>query len=265
PVIGWPDEVAALTHEDAIDFYRDHYRPANAVLVVAGDVTPEEIRTLAQETYGKVADSEPTAERIRPAAQQLRTDRMVTLTDARVRQPSTQIAWLVPSYTTAGEGEAEALDVLAEIMGGTNTSRLYTALVREEQLATSTGAWYQSGAIDDTRFMFYATPRDGVELSALEARARAMIKDIAENGVTDHEIARAKTTVLASVIFAQDSQSTLARIFGAALTTGSTVEDVQQWPARISAVTAADVQEAAKKFLDGKGSVTARLRPESAS
>ncbi|MEO1103200.1 MAG: insulinase family protein, partial [Pseudomonadota bacterium] len=154
---------------------------------------------------------------------------------------------------------------LAEILGGTNTSRLYTALVREDQLAASTGAWYQSGAIDTTRFIFYATPRDGVDLDTLETRAREMIADIAENGVTEHELARAKTTVLASVIFAQDSQSTLARIFGAALTTGSTVEDVQEWPSRISAVTAQDVQNAAKAFLHGKGSVTGRLLPEDAA
>ncbi|MEM9223892.1 MAG: pitrilysin family protein [Pseudomonadota bacterium] len=262
PVIGWPDEVAALDHEDALDFYRDHYRPSNAVLVVAGDVTVDEIKKLSQETYGAIPAGDPASDRDRPAIQPLRAERTVTLSDPRVRQPSTQIAWIVPSYNTAEPGIAEALDVLAEILGGTNTSRLYTAMVRDAGIATSAGAWYQSSAVDETRFMFYATPRDGVELERLEAQALEMIKDIAENGVTDHEVARAKTTVLASVIFAQDSQSSLARIFGAALTTGSTVEDVQQWPARISAVTAADVQAAAKAFLQEKGTVTGRLLPD---
>jgi len=262
PVIGWADEIADLTHEDAIAFYRDHYRPGNAVLVVAGDVGVDEIRRLAEETYGAVAAGAAPAARERPSVQPLRASRVVELSDARVQQRSTQTAWLVPSYNTAEPGVAEALDVLAEILGGTNTSRLYTALVREDARASSAGAWYQSNALDATRFVVYATPIDGVPLDELEARARAIIADIAANGVSAEELARARTSVLASVIFAQDSQSTLARIFGAALTTGSSVEDVKVWPSRIAAVTAEDVQEAARRFLIGTGSVTARLLTE---
>lgn len=262
PVIGWPDEVANLTHEDAIGFYRAHYRPGNAVLVIAGDVTTDEIRKLAEDTYGKVEDGTPPDVRVRPRMQSVRANRLVELADPRVRQANTQIGWLVPSYATAEPGTAEALDVLAEILGGTNTSRLYKALVRDEQIASSTGTWYQSSAIDDTRFIFFGTPRDGVPLEKIEDRALEIIKDIAENGVTDEEVARAKTSVLASVLFAQDSQSTLARIFGAALTTGSTVADVQNWPSGITAVTAADVQKAAKTWLDRPGRVTARLLPD---
>lgn len=264
PVIGWPDEVANLTHDDAINFYRDHYRPANAVLVIAGDVTTEEIRQLAEETYGAIEDGQPPAVRVRPRMQSIRADRTVELKDPRVEQASTQIAWLVPSYTTAEPGTGEALDVLAEILGGTNTSRLHKALVRDEELAISAGTWYQSSALDATRFVFYATPRDGVALETIEDRAREVIADIAENGISDEELARAKTSVLASVIFAQDSQSTLARIFGAALTTGSSVEEVQNWPSRLTAVTAEDVKNAASTWLKANGTVTARLLPEDA-
>ncbi|MCF3931885.1 insulinase family protein [Acuticoccus sp. M5D2P5] len=259
PVIGWPDELANLTFEDALNFYRSFYRPGNAVLVIAGDVTEDEIRSLAQDTYGQIADDLGTFDRDRPKAQHLRSDRLVELRDPRVSQPSTQTAWLVPSYATAEPGEAEALDILSEILGGNNTSRLYTSLVREEPLATNAGAWYQSSAIDDTRFIVYAVPQDGVPLDTIETKARALIADIAENGVGDEEMARARTSLLASVIFAQDSQSSLARIFGSALTTGSSVEDVQEWPTRIAAVTAEDVQNAARKFLVGGGAVTGRL------
>jgi len=259
PIIGWADELSGLTHEDAIRFYRDYYRPGNAVLVVAGDVTPGQIRELAEETYGRISDDKGFVPRERPRPQALRADRLVELPDPRVAQPSTRIAWLVPSYATAEEGDAEALDVLAEILGGNNTSRLYTTLVREEGLATSAGTWYQSSAIDDTRFAFYATPRDGVALESIEERALEVIEELAENGVSQEELARAKTSLLGSVLFAQDSQSSLARIFGAALTTGSTVEDVQNWPGSVSAVTAEDVQEAAQTFLRGRAKVTGRL------
>jgi zinc protease len=265
PIIGWPDELARLTPDDAIAFYRDYYRPGNAVLVIAGDVEVDEIRALAEETYGEIPDTMGFVPRERPQPQPLRADRTVELSDPRVTQPSTQIAWLVPSYATAEGNAPEALDLLSEILGGNNTSRLYTALVRDEKLATSAGAWYQSSAIDDTRFAVYMTPRDGVELETLEARALAIVEDIAENGVTAEELARARTSLLASVLFAQDSQSTLARIFGAALTTGSTVADVQTWPADINAVTAEDVQEAARTFLDGRAKVTGRLMKSDAA
>ncbi|MEM0906283.1 MAG: pitrilysin family protein [Pseudomonadota bacterium] len=265
PIIGWPEEVAALTFQDALDFYEVHYRPENAVLVVAGDVTPEDIKTIAEQTYGKVPPGGGKIERTRPPIQKLRADRVVTLTDQRVRQPSTQVSWIVPSYTTAEPGVAEALDVLAEIMGGTNTSRLYTAMVREDPVAASAGAYYQSSAIDDTRFVLYASPRGDVALETLEERARAILADIAEKGVTDDEVRRAKTTVLSGVVFAQDSQSSMARIFGASLTTGATVEDVQNWPSRISAVTADDVQNVASTLLHGRASVTGRLLPQKGS
>ncbi|MBJ3778624.1 M16 family metallopeptidase [Acuticoccus mangrovi] len=259
PIIGWPNEVASLTFEDALNFYRSHYRPGNAVLVIAGDVDVDEIRTLAEETYGKIADDKGRVTRVRPQAQKLRADRLVELADPRVTQSSTQLAWLVPSYTTAEPGTAEALDVLAEILGGNNTSRLYTALVRDEKIATSAGAWYQSSAIDDTRFVFYAIPRGDTSLEALEDRAREIIADIADNGVSDEELQRAKTSLLASAIFAQDNQASLARIFGAALATGSTVEEVQTWPTAISAITADDVRAAAKTWLDDQATVTGRL------
>jgi zinc protease len=259
PIIGWPDELASLSHEDALAFYRDHYRPGNALLVVAGDVSAQEIRDLAEETYGEISDDKGFVARERPRPQPLRADRIVELRDPRVAQPSTRIAWLVPSYATAKEGDGEALDLLAEILGGNNTSRLYTTLVREEQLATSAGTWYQSSAVDDTRFAFYAVPRDGVALETIEERALEVIEDLAKNGISENELARAKTSLLGSVLFAQDSQSSLARIFGAALTTGSTLEDVQTWPAQISAVTAEEVQEVAQRFLTGRATVTGRL------
>ncbi|UOM33365.1 pitrilysin family protein [Acuticoccus sp. I52.16.1] len=259
PVIGWADEVANLTFEDAINFYHDFYRPGAAVLVIAGDVTEDEIRRLAADTYGAIADDAGPFVRSRPPVQKLRADRLVELRDPRVTQETTQVSWVVPSYNTAEPGEAEALDVLAEVLGGNNTSRLYTALVRNEGLATSAGSWYQSSAYDDTRFVVYATPTDGSDLAAIEDRAKAIVADIARDGISEEELSRAKTNLLSSVIFAQDNQSSLARIFGAAITTGSTVDDIKAWPSHISKVTAADVQKAAQTYIDGKAAVTGRL------
>lgn len=261
PVIGWRHEIEKLTYKDALAFYDLWYTPNNAVLVVAGDVQPAEVVKLAEETYGKVARRAEPGSRQRPTEPPVFAARAVTLADERVTQPSFRQAWVVPSYNTAEKGEAEALDVLAEIIGSGPTSRLYRSLVIEKGLASSAGGYYQSTAHDDTKMMFYATPRDGVSLDQVKAAIDAVVAEVAEKGVGADELTRAKRKIVASAIHAQDSQSSLARIFGSALTTGSTVEDVQTWPGRIYAVTAEAVKKAAEAHLDKDKAVAGYLVP----
>lgn len=249
PVIGWPAEVTALNRESAFAFYDRFYTPENAVLVVAGDVTPDEVRTLAEQSYGKLASRVDLKPRARSQTPKLESLRTVRYADPQVGQPSLRHGWVVPSYATADPGDAEAIDVLAQILGGDSTSRLYDALVRDDGPASSVGAWYQSSAVDPDTFMVYAVPRDGVSFATVEAAIGKTITDIAENGVTEEELARAKRSLVADAVFAQDSQQRLARIFGLALTTGQSIEDVQEWPARIAAVTVDDVKRAAQTYL----------------
>lgn len=259
PVIGWQAEMEKLSAKDAITFYDRFYTPNNAVLVIAGDVDADEVKTLAEETYGKVERRAEPPARVRPAEPPLPGRRFVTLVDARVKQPSVRDAWIVPSYTTAKPGEAEAIDILADVLGGGATSRLYRQLVVTDKVATSAGSYYSSSQLGPTDFTVYGVPRDGVSLDELRAAAQKVIADVAQNGITDEELARAKRKVLADAIYAQDSQQALARIFGRTLTTGGTIEDVQEWPSRISKVTADQVREAAKTYLEENSSVTAYL------
>lgn len=267
PIIGWRHEMETLDRHDALAFYQRFYTPNNAVLVIAGDVEPAAVKALAEETYGKVARRAEVGPRRRPQEPPPNAARTVTLADARVTQPSLQRSYLVPSDSTAAPGEAEALDVLTHIMGNGSTSRLYRRLVVEKGLAASAGAWYMSSALDHTRMAVYATPKVGVTLSDLEAALDAALAEVIEHGVTPEEMQRAQSRLVSDMVYAQDSQATLARIYGAALTTGSSIEKVQSWPARIRAVTAEQVQTAARKWIDKRRSVTGYLvrdeaRPE---
>ncbi len=262
PVIGWQHEVQKLTKEDAIAFYNKYYTPNNAVLVVAGDVAADEVKRLAQKTYGKIARRAEPGPRIRPQEPEPRAARTVSMTDGRVSSPSWQRTFLVPSYLTAEPGEAEALDVLGEILGGSSTSRLYKRLVIATKLTASAGGYYQGSAIDDTRFMLYASPRQGVSLGDVEAEIDKAVGELLENGVTREEVKRGVNRLLKSVIFSRDSQSTMARIYGASLVMGETLEDIEQWPDRISSVTVEDVNRVARKYLKKNRSVTGYLRPE---
>jgi zinc protease len=262
PVIGWHHEIEKLNREDALAFYRRFYTPNNAVVVVAGDVTAEEVKALAEKTYGAVKRRADIGPRERPQEPEPMSIRQVTLADPRVGQPSLQRSYLAPCYRTAKPGEAEALDVLANVLGSGSTSRLYRALVVEQGIATNAGAYYSGTALDSTRFGVFASPQPNVSLSQLEVALDAALDEVASKGITADELARAKTRMVADAVYAQDNQATLARWYGAALTTGSTVEEVLAWPDRIRAVTADAVREAAKTWLQKQRSVTGYLVKE---
>lgn len=261
PVIGWMHEIEALNRTDAVAFYERYYAPNNAVLVVAGDVSAERVRTLAEQTYGKVARGPALPPRLRPREPEQNTRRTVTLNDARVSQPSFRKAWVVPSYATGASGEAEALDLLSEILGGGVRSRAYEALVVEQAIASSVGAYYQSDALDDTSFEIYGRPRGGATIAEVEKALDAEIARIAEEGVSEDELAAAKKRYVRSLIFARDSQRGMAHIYGATLTTGGTIEDIAKWPKRIEAVTAQQLQAVAQRYLVPDRSVAGYLLP----
>jgi zinc protease len=259
PVIGWHHEIEKLNRDYALSFYRQHYTPNNAVLVIAGDVDPASVRQLAEDTYGKVQPRAEVAPRRRPQEPPPQAVRSLTLADPRVEQPRLEREYLAPSYHTASPGEAEALQVAAHILGSGSNSRLNQTLVVQRRIALNAGAWYEGTALDDTQFGIVARPRNNVTLPQLEQAIDQVLADFIKNGVTADELQRAKTKMIADSVFAQDSQARLARWYGTALMTGSTVKDVQAWPDRIAAVTAEAVQAAAKKWLQPERSVTGYL------
>ncbi|MCB1487214.1 MAG: insulinase family protein [Bauldia sp.] len=259
PTIGWAIEMAKLDRNDAIAFYNRYYTPNNAIVIVAGDVTEDEVRKLAEATYGKLPRRAEPPPRNRPREPEPLAARTVTLANPRVTQPSVQRTFLAPSYATAEPGEAAALDVLADILGSGTTSKLYRQLVVEKGVATAAGAYYQSSSLGDTRFVLYGIPRGDISLDDLMGEIDGVLADVVANGVSAEDLARAKHRVTAAAIYAQDNHASLARIFGTALATGQTLDDVKNWPAMIDAVTADQIQAAAAKYLTDKRSVTGYL------
>jgi zinc protease len=259
PVIGWLHEVEKLTRDDALAFYRRFYTPNNAIVVVAGDVTADEVKADAEETYGKVAPRVEIGPRDRPKEPAQEASRTVTLSDARVEQPSLTRDYLVPSETTAKPGESEALDVLANVLGSGANSRLYRTLVVDQGIALTAGAYYSGTALDYAKFGVYGTPKPGVTLQQVEDGIDSVLTDVIAHGVTADELDSSKNRLIADAIYAQDNQATLARWYGGALASGETVAMVQAWPDHVRAVTADAVQQAARQWLDRRHSVTGYL------
>ncbi|MEX2128395.1 MAG: pitrilysin family protein [Xanthobacteraceae bacterium] len=259
PIIGWEHEIRALNREDALAFYRRFYAPNNAILVVAGDVTVDEVRPLVEKTYGKIAPQPGIKTRARPIEPTSLAHRRVVLADPRVRQAQLSRSYLVPSYRMAKGDEAEALDVLSHILGSGSLSRLYRALVVEKEIAASAGSWYSGTSLDAARFGVYAAPRPGTSLETLESEVDAVIARVAAEGITGAELERAKTRLIADMVFAQDSQARLARMYGAGLSVGLTVDEIKAWPDRVRTVTAESVRNAARTWLDLRRAVTGHL------
>jgi zinc protease len=260
PVIGWRHEMEGLTRDDALAFYRRFYGPNGAVVVIAGDIEPEQARKFAEDTYGKVKRNDViVAPRVRPQEPPPVAVRSLTLADARVEQPLLQRSYLVPSFATAQRGESEALEVLAHILGSGSSSRLYRTLAVDKPVAVSAGAGYDSSSLDMSKFTIYGSPRSGVTLQQFETEADTVIAELILKGINADELERAKSRLIADAIYAQDNQATMARWYGGALMTGAGVDDVRRWPERIRAVTAEQVQDAARKWLDKRRSVTGFL------
>ncbi len=258
PIIGWRAEMEGLTRADALAFYERHYAPDNAILVVAGDVSPEAVRALAEEHFGPLEPSGRPRD-ARPQEPPQRAARRLVMEDERVRQPYVLRQYLAPSRASGAPEDAAALAMLSEILGGSGvTSRLGRALQVEQGVAISAGAFYSASSMDPSGFGVFAVPAEGVALDDLEAAMDAVIAALAAEGPRADELARARSAVRASEIYAQDSQMGLARTYGAALSVGLTVEDVQSWPDALSAVTAEDVKRAAA-LLEIERSVTGWL------
>lgn len=260
PVIGWSHEIATISRADLEAYYSTWYAPNNAVLVVSGDVDADEVFQLARKHYGPVM-ARDLPDRIRPAEPTQRAPRQVVMKDARVEQPSWSRRYLAPSYTAGATEHAYALEVLSEIIGGGTTARIYSSIVVESALAASAGAWYSPGSLDMTTFGFWFSPRSGVKIADVEIAIDKEIDKLLTDGVTKDELDRAKRRLIDGAIFARDSVSGPARIFGASLASGQTVEDVEAWPVRIEAVTVDQINAAARAVFKENASTTGILLP----
>ena len=260
PIIGWKHEVEKLTLDDALDFYRTYYAPNNATLVVAGDVDPDEVQALAEKYYGPLEPTPGLGPRERPSEPPQLAPRRITFTDGRVSNPYVLRTYLAPERDAGDQTEAAALTLLAAVLGGSSaTSIMGRTLEQDEGTALYTSAFYSGLKYDDTTFGLIVVPTPDRTLPEAEADMDRMIARILEDGVDPAQLARIKSQARAASIYDLDSLQGRARKFGAAVTSGLTVQDVLDWPDIIDGVTEDDILAAAKRVFDLNYSVTGYL------
>lgn len=265
PVIGWEHEIEEFTREIALDFYREHYAPNNAILVVAGDVDAGEVERLAAKHFGPIPASSAIGPRLRPQEPPHRAARRIEMRDARVREPSVGRAYLAPQRQPGAQEEAAALYVLAELLGGAAvTSVMGQELVLGQAIALDAGAFYSDTGVDQQTFGLYVSPKPGVSLAEAEAALDALLARFVAEGPDPAQLGRIKGRIRAGEIYALDDQSGRARRIGVALTSGLTLEDVAAWPDLLQAVTPEDIKAAAEAVFRIENSVTGWLTGDGA-
>ncbi|MEE2760035.1 MAG: pitrilysin family protein [Pseudomonadota bacterium] len=263
PVIGWAHEVKVITGKDLKEFYDKWYRPNNAILVVAGNITAKELRPLAIKHYELIPWGE-LPKRVRPSEPPHDAARRVVLRDASVRQPSWRRGYLAPTLGSGEKKHVYPLQVLAQILAGGATSRLNRGLVMDSKIAISAGGFYDGDSMGPGGFHLFASPRPGTTMEALEEAVEAIIAELVREGVTDDEVARAKRRMQSSANYIMDSSVGGARTLGAAQASGHVIADVESWPERIGAVTPNQIYAAARAIFQNKNSVTGILLPAAA-
>ncbi|WP_171178790.1 pitrilysin family protein [Ruegeria sp. HKCCD8929] len=259
PIIGWRHEMETLDMEDALSFYRTYYAPNNAILVVTGDVKPNEVKALAEQYYGVIPANPDLPERIRSQEPPQTAERRVTFRDPRVAQPYVQRSYLAPERDAGDQEKAAALYLLAELLGGGTTSYLNEKLQFEDQKVVYTGAFYRGVSLDDTTFDLIVVPADGVSLQEAEDAMDQALADFIAEGVKQEELDRIKMQLRAALIYARDNVDGIGNRYGQALSSGLTVEDVQAWPDILQGVTGEDIIAAANEVLRPETSVTGWL------
>lgn len=248
PVVGWMDEIEKYDWADVKTYYDTWYAPNNAILVVSGDITAEKLKPLAEKYYGAIPKKNIPA-RLRPVIPPAPAQTLLTLEHPSVHQSVFQKIYLAPSESKERQ-DSLALQVLAEIMNGGPTARLYKSIVVDQKKATSVAFDYNSTMLDYGAIIVGATPSANSTPEETGRLLDAEIRKVIDSGVTEAEVKRAVQSLQDDAIFARDSVAGPAMIFGSALTTGSTVSDVENWAQDIAKVTPASVKAAAAKYLD---------------
>lgn len=263
PIIGWRHEMEQLTKQDALDFYETFYAPNNAILIVAGDVEPEEVLALAQTHFGPIPSNPDLPERVRPSEPPQLAERRIAYADPRVAQPYVIRTYLAPERDAGAQETAAALTLLAELLGGSSaTSFLGEKLEFETQRAVYTSAFYSGVSLDATTFGLITVPAEGVSLAEAEAELDSAVAEFMASEIDAEALDRIKMQIRASEIYGRDNVGSRARTYGTALTSGLTVADVQAWPDILEAVTAEDIKAAGEMVFDKRKAVTGWLMRE---
>jgi len=260
PVIGWMNDLDHMTKADLQSWYEQWYAPQNATLVVAGDVEPKEVLKLAKQYFGVIPRGNEIKFKLPMEPKQKGQTRVVV--EVPAKQPYLMMGFKVPVATQSeNDWEAYALAVLAAVLDGGDSARFSRHLVREKAIAASAGADYNLYARLSGMFLLDGTPNDGKTIADLEAALLDEIENVKKTLVSEQELNRIITQLIASKVYQQDSLFYQAMLIGTLETVGQDWRLLDKEVELVKRVTPEQIQTVAKKYLNKDNLTIAELKP----
>jgi zinc protease len=261
PIIGWMDDLQNMTAQDARDWYANWYAPNNATLVVAGDVEADAVVALAKRYFGALPARALPERKPQAEPKQLGGKRIVVKAPAQV--PYLLMAWHAPKLVDwEKDTDPYALAILAGVLSGNDSARLQKTLVKTQQIAVNASAGYDAVARGPGMFMVDATPAPGKSVAELERAIRAELARVQKEGISEAELERVKAQVIAADVYQRDSLFYQAMQLGEYVTTGLPPEALMRRVDKLRAVTARQVQDAARQWLQDDRLSVGELDPQ---
>jgi len=256
PVIGWKNEIETLSREDALATYKKWYAPNNAILVISGDVSMQEILPLAEKYYGVLIPSENIPnERIRTASDTLTENKLISMSDSKVGQPILRRIYKAPR-------DNNALEAGIYILGGSSSSYLYKRLVLNERKAIAVNASYSPVSLNDTTLVINAVPTPNTTVEDLQKSLDTALSDFIKTKITEEELTTAKKILLADFIYYLDSLQGSAIYFGQHLTSGYDIQTLEKMDSIIKNISLSSVNNILEQTISNQHYVTGILTPE---
>lgn len=262
PIVGWMNDLEHMTAADAREWYKHWYTPNNALLVVVGDVDPQEVYKLAKKHFGPIK-SRPVADRKPQREPEQKGERRIVV-KAQAELPYILMGFRAPALNDPEtDWEPYALELLAGVLDGNASARLNQELVRDSQTAIEVGAGYSMLSRGrQSLFLLEGTPSQGKTVADLEAALLQQVEKIKSSGVTAEELQRVKAQVIAADVYKRDSMFYQAMEIGQLETMGYSWKILDDYQARLEAVTPEQVQEVARKYLVRDVLTVATLDPQ---
>jgi zinc protease len=259
PVIGTPEDVASVSVDDVMAFYRQYYQPRRATLVVAGDVSPGEVRKLVTQYYGELANDGPDTMLASSPLPALAGAQRFAASDPRLGSPVLVRKYLGPAIGTSTVEERAALSVLTMVLSGHPQAKLELDLVQRRGLATWAAASYSGAADRVGNMIVYAAPTPGTSLDQLEKEVDGLLVAVANGQLAEADLTLPKQMARASFIYGLDDLSGVGRSLGIGVVMGAEIEDMLQRHEIIARVTKDDVIAAARRIFNNGTHVTLQM------
>ncbi len=257
PIIGWRHEIEGLTYEDVLSFYKENYKPNNAILVLSGDVDLEKAKKLSKKYYGKIRKGKK-EKKLKVSDPDLDTNIFVKMKHSTVKQPIWKKFYRTTSYKSDVESSI-ALDMGLKIVASGTASLLYQNLVEEKKIFSVIGGYFQGLTKGEGNVYLYAISKEKKPSSEIDSIIMNEFREIINEKLTPKRFEIEKKKYFFDTIYKKDGVLNPAQIYGEALTVGLTLDDIKKWQERVDNVSLNDVKKVLEELYDNRNYVIGEL------